>query len=186
VAEVMRGLQFPASQGLTFDYPIVLEGTTGCDADELKEAGMRFINMGQHAAALEKFEASLRCKQDPYVVSLAFMEACTAKNSAKARVYWPKLTSEQQKKFAIMCTRNGVDDYRDQDPALGTLNVFSKPNAEIMIDGRRMDLWTPIRGTQLQLPPGTHKVTFVLGGDRYTYPVELEAGKTLTLDKDLR
>ncbi len=76
-----------------------------CDAEASKEKGMTNINMGQHAAALVQFEASLRCKDDPYVKTLAFMESCASGNSAKAKVYYKKLTPAQQSKFAQICIR---------------------------------------------------------------------------------
>jgi tetratricopeptide (TPR) repeat protein len=79
-----------------------------CDANSLKDKGMENVNMGQHAAALAHFEASLRCKNDSYVISLAFMSACNSQNEAKARHYWPKLTGAQQTKFKVICSRNKI------------------------------------------------------------------------------
>lgn len=76
-----------------------------CDAEAHKDKGMQSINVGQHAAALAHFEASLRCKDDPYVRQLAFMEACASGNSPKAKYYYKKLTPSQQTKFAQICIR---------------------------------------------------------------------------------
>jgi hypothetical protein len=80
-----------------------------CDANALKDKGMENINAGQHAAALAQFEASLRCKYDSYVLSLAFMAACNSQNAAKAKVYFPKLTAAQQTKYKVMCVRNKIE-----------------------------------------------------------------------------
>ena len=80
----------------------------GCDADALKDKGMENVNMGQHAAALAQFEASLRCKNDPYVSQLAFMASCNSGNSPKAKLYFSKLTPAQQQRFQIMCIRQNV------------------------------------------------------------------------------
>lgn len=80
-----------------------------CDADALKDKGMENVNMGQHAAALAQFEASLRCKSDSYVLSLAFMASCNAQNQGKAKYYFNKLTPAQQAKFKQMCIRNHID-----------------------------------------------------------------------------
>ncbi|HEX5060612.1 MAG TPA: hypothetical protein VFV99_14690, partial [Kofleriaceae bacterium] len=80
-----------------------------CDAEALKEEGMQNINMGQHAAALSRFEMSLKCKRDPYVIQLAFMEACSSSNSPKAKYYYKQLTAAQQQKFAQICIRQKVD-----------------------------------------------------------------------------
>ena len=74
-------------------------------AESAKEKGMSNINMGQHAAALAQFEASLKCQPDPYVVQLAFMESCASSNSVKAKLYYKQLSSAQQTKFAQICIR---------------------------------------------------------------------------------
>src|SRR5690606_19041506 len=73
------------------------------------EEGMQRINLGEHAQALAKFEASLRCKEDPYTRQLAFMSACSAKDAAKAQQLYPTLTPAQQTKFKQICIRNGID-----------------------------------------------------------------------------
>lgn len=83
--------------------------TPNCDPDALKDKGMENVNMGQHAAALAQFEASLRCKNDSYVLSLAFMAACNAQNAGKARQYYGKLNPQQQSKYKVMCIRNHID-----------------------------------------------------------------------------
>jgi pSer/pThr/pTyr-binding forkhead associated (FHA) protein len=80
-----------------------------CDADALKDKGMENVNMGQHAAALAQFEASLRCKNDSYVLSLAFMAACNAQNASKAKTYYGRLTGAQQTKYKVMCVRNHIE-----------------------------------------------------------------------------
>jgi hypothetical protein len=80
-----------------------------CDADALKEEGMQSINLGQHAQALAKFESSLKCRRDAYVIQLCFMEACASSNSPKAKLYYKQLSTAQQAKFAQMCIRNKVD-----------------------------------------------------------------------------
>ena len=76
-----------------------------CDADALKDKGMELITQGQHAAALAQFEASLRCKNDSYVIQLAFMESCSSGNSGKAKYYFKRMTVAQQNKFAQICIR---------------------------------------------------------------------------------
>jgi len=83
----------------------VVASPANCDAELSKEKGMTHINGGQHAAALAQFEASLRCKDDPFVRQLAFMEACASGNSPKAKLYYKKLTASQQDKFGQICKR---------------------------------------------------------------------------------
>jgi hypothetical protein len=64
--------------------------------------------------------------------------------------------------------------------------VFSKPPAKILVDNVETNLKTPISGQTLSLAPGKHKVTFVIGDDRFTYPVVIKAGVTETMSKDLQ
>jgi hypothetical protein len=156
-----------------------------CDAEALKEAGMENISNGQHAAALAKFEASLKCKHSAFVVQLAFMESCASANSAKAKLYYKQLTRPQQQKFKQMCERNKVDyDFSDAQNEHGFLQLSSKPAAKVLIDGVDTGKTTPI--SSLEVSPGRHKVTFVVGGDRFTYSVEIAAGETVKMFKDLQ
>ena len=83
-------------------------GSGPCDAEALKEQGMQNINMGQHAAALIKFEASLACRDNSHTLQLAFMASCASGNSAKATQYYKQLPPYQQQRFAQMCMRNNT------------------------------------------------------------------------------
>ncbi|HEX5058152.1 MAG TPA: PEGA domain-containing protein [Kofleriaceae bacterium] len=118
IAAAINDAKFVATKnGGTFSYPFVFASPktvaptppAHCDADALKEQGMEAVNRGQHATALAKFEASLKCRNDPYVTQLVFMEACASKSSAKAKAYYVKLTSAQQAKFAQLCIRTNTD-----------------------------------------------------------------------------
>jgi len=66
------------------------------------------------------------------------------------------------------------------------LNVTSKPTARIAVDGVDSGLSTPIAGRALPLLPGRHKITFTVGGDKFTFPVVTKAGETATLHKDFQ
>jgi pSer/pThr/pTyr-binding forkhead associated (FHA) protein len=88
--------------------PITVTPPVGCDAEELKEEGVNLVSLGQHAAALAKFEASLKCKFSAYVLQLAFMEACASTNSQKAIQFYKQLSPAQQQKFAQMCIRTNT------------------------------------------------------------------------------
>ena len=79
------------------------------EAKTLYLAGVSQYRNKEYAAALAQFEASLRCSDDPYVRSLAFMASCSSQNSLKAKLYFKRLTPAQQTKFAQMCIRNGVE-----------------------------------------------------------------------------
>jgi len=113
-----------------------------CDAEAAKEKGMNNINMGQHAAAHAQFEASLRCKDDPYVRQLAFMEACASGNSPKAKYYYPLLTKGQQEKFGQICERQKPPvDYKvacnaevSKEKGMSYINMGQHENAFIQFE----------------------------------------------------
>jgi outer membrane biosynthesis protein TonB len=67
----------------------------------------------------------------------------------------------------------------------GYLAVTSKSPAKILVDGVDTGLSTPITGHMLPLSPGKHKVTFLIGTDRVTFPVVIKAGENSALHKDL-
>jgi PEGA domain-containing protein len=73
-----------------------------------------------------------------------------------------------------------ADPYAD-----GHLHVYSTPAARIFIDGSDTGLRTPIRGDKLSLSPGKHKVTFVVGDDKFTFAVRIKAGETQSITKTL-
>jgi hypothetical protein len=194
VKRVLDGARFAQTKnGGAFSYPFgfvatakapAVPSSASCDPNALKDAGMQNINLGQHAAALAKFEASLRCKKDPYVIQLAYMEACASSNSAKAKQYFKLMTPAQQAKFSQMCERNNVA-YLDEEGE-GYLNVFSEPPARIEVDGKDTGMTTPIDGQELMLSAGKHKITFIVRGERFTYTAYIKAGKTATISKDLQ
>jgi hypothetical protein len=83
-------------------------------------------------------------------------------------------------------TGGGTKTGDKDDPTKGYLQVFSKPAAKILVDGNETGLKTPISGHALPLTPGKHKITFVIGDDRFTYPVMIKAGSTESMTKDLQ
>ena len=62
----------------------------------------------------------------------------------------------------------------------GYLRIDTQPAARIYIDGVDTGVIAP---GALSMPPGHHKVTFVVGDARYTYPVTIVGGRTETLLK---
>jgi hypothetical protein len=118
------------------------------------------------------------------------MEACASSNSPKAKLYYKQMTPEQQEKFAQMCKRTNTP--YEQAPAAavdkdhGYLQITSTPTAKVWIDGADTGRQTPIAGPALKLTPGRHKVTFVIGADRFTYAVVIKAGETHMMSKDLQ
>lgn len=72
------------------------------------------------------------------------------------------------------------------DPATGKLAVFSMPSAKILIDGKDIKRSTPITSrAPLVLPAGRHKVTFVVGAEKFSFTVTITAGQLLELHKQL-
>jgi hypothetical protein len=75
-------------------------------------------------------------------------------------------------------------DGRDAADTNGYLRLSSTPVAKIWIDGVDTGQLTPISG--VAVAPGRHKVSFVVGSDRYTFAVKVEAGETAVLHKVLQ
>jgi hypothetical protein len=69
------------------------------------------------------------------------------------------------------------------DPTKGYVQLGSKPSAKIFVDGSDTGKSTPIK---LPVSPGKHKISFVVGDDRYTYPITVKAGETVPMQKDLQ
>ena len=76
--------------------------------------------------------------------------------------------------------RSGRDD--DLIETKGTLHLASKPSARIYLDGVDTGSSTPMI---LKVAAGKHKVTFVIGTDRYTFPATVTANQTTKVVKDL-
>jgi hypothetical protein len=203
IAAVIEKAHFAATQkGGSFSYPFVIPAPAktaaappaNCDAEALKEKGMENINMGQHAAALAQLEASLKCKNDAYVRQLAYMEACNSQNATKARTYFAMLSPDAQAKFEQLCIRNRINPRNgtavsdtDTTATMGYLQVATQPTGgKVLVDNVDTGFTTPVMGHMLKLTPGKHKITLVIGGDRFTYPVVIKAGVTETMSKDLR
>jgi hypothetical protein len=68
----------------------------------------------------------------------------------------------------------------------GYVAITSNPSAKIAIDGKDTGLSTPITGHALPASPGKHKITFVIGGDKFTFSVTVKAGETASVHKDLQ
>jgi len=72
------------------------------------------------------------------------------------------------------------------EPPRGYLIAWTTPWARVFIDGKDTGKMTPIAPrARIALTPGTHKVTFVVGAERFSYSVDVAAGETLRLKKDL-
>ena len=178
-------LQVCVRNGITRDQ---LEAS--CDVDDLMNKGMSQEQIGQHALALAAFEEAIRCKPSTRLYELSFMAACNTKSVSKAREYWVKIPPANAKQLKQMCVRNGItEDMLDGGPAApaptdgqGRVRIDSVPASDILVDGKPVG-HSPVVVT---IAPGKHKVTYVIGADRYTYPVTVKAGETETLSKDLQ
>jgi len=73
---------------------------------------------------------------------------------------------------------------KPDDKSNGYLTVSSKPSAKISVDGVDTGMSTPTG--KIQLTPGRHKVTFMVGDDKFTFAVNIKAGETTSLNKELQ
>lgn len=162
--------------------------TPSCDAGAHKDKGFEAINAGLHVDAVVQFEAAYKCNRDPTVPQIIVAQACAASDASTARRYYVLLSGTQKAAVLDVCAKLGIT--LEVPPAAGAqqgfLEVRSMPAAKILVDGKSTGLTTPITGQQLKLAPGKHKITFVIGDDRFTYPIVITAGRTEVMSKDLR
>jgi hypothetical protein len=193
IADAVAAFSFPAAHGRTrAKYPFAFAATT-CDAKALEEKGINAFGVGKHALALASFEQALACKPgDARLVKLSFMASCELKDLSKARTFWRQLAANEQATLVQICMRSGINpgDLNGDAPALegklgddGVANIYCRPEAKLLIDGVDTGQTTP---AHLQLRAGKHKVTFVVGQDRFTYPLTIRAGESETISKDLQ
>jgi len=100
----------------------------------------------------------------------------------KAAADKAKQAAADKAKQAAAKPKQPVDDGTPK----GWLQLTSKPPAKILINGNDTNLTTPVTGRALALPAGKHRVTFQIGGDKYTFVVTVKAGETVSLDKLLQ
>jgi hypothetical protein len=186
-------LAFPAKGGTAVvNYPFVFS-TAECDAHQLAGEGKEALVGGSYAHAIELFERSMICKPDATLDVLAYMAACKGGIANKVTKYHSNLDATQRRQLAPACLANHLDpvtgapipsefDFSKPPANAGYLQVFGKPAAKILIDGADTGRTTP---TKLKLTPGKHKITYVIGLDRFTYTITINAGETTTISKDL-
>jgi len=152
---------------------------SNCDAAAAEAEGEIALKDGQDALALGKFELALSCGAGATAERLAAMAACRIGDAARARRHVARLSPQASTGITQICIRNGID--LSDVKATGELRVTSKPPARVFVDGKEYGQ-TPM---SMQIVPGKHKVTFQVGDAKYTFPVVIEAGKTVSMVKSL-
>lgn len=181
----IRSAPFPPTlRGGSFSYPFVYESVAACDADVLRQKGDDHLATGMDAAALAAFESSLRCRPDPALIPKAYMAACRSKNAATAQKYYLLLPGASRSSLLQICNRQGIS-LREPAPIAtgGVIKISSMPSARILLDGVDTGKNTP---ATLNTTAGAHKVTFVIGDNKYTFKANVRAGETLQLSKDFQ
>jgi tetratricopeptide (TPR) repeat protein len=177
-------VQICMREGITRDD---LDGSgADCDADALQNKGIAAAGAGQHALALQAFEQALECKPgDSRLTKLAFMESCSESDVMKARTYYEQLDAAAKTSLQQMCFRSGIshDALEGKLGNDGIANISCTPEAKILIDGKDTGQTTP---AHLQIGAGKHKITLMVGQDRFTYPLTVRAGESTNFSKDLR
>ena len=69
--------------------------------------------------------------------------------------------------------------------AKGYVEVFSDPPAQVLVDYKPTGLTTPVTGQKILLSPGKHKITYVLGSSKSTFPIIVKPGEKTVLSKSL-
>ncbi|MBA3452162.1 MAG: PEGA domain-containing protein [Deltaproteobacteria bacterium] len=185
IKDLVHSAKFPATvNGGAFGYPFVFEASArACDADALRRKGDDHMGAGMDHAALAAYEASIQCRPTVNLDRQAYMAACRSKNAAKARLYFAKLSPPSKTQLAQICLRMGIDLEPTAEAKDGVILVSSNQPAKILLDGVDTGKITP---ATLRATAGKHKITLELDGDKFTYPVTVKPGETVTLTKVLR
>ncbi|MEJ7602495.1 MAG: FHA domain-containing protein [Kofleriaceae bacterium] len=80
-----------------------------CDAEALKLQGRDAFQSGSYPQAVKLFEQSLSCKFDQSLVPSLVLAACNSKNTAKAKMYYPRLSTGQQASIVQRCLDNKIE-----------------------------------------------------------------------------
>lgn len=154
----------------------------GCNADELSDRGRESYAAGQLADALGFFEEAIACRPEPRLQQKAFIAACNLRDVAKSASFWARMPQALRTQAVNICLRNGITE-EDLEAAMtpGKLRITSTPPAGVLVDGKEVGTSPVI----IEVAPGRHKVTLVVGADKYTYTVAAKAGETVTVDKHL-
>lgn len=199
VARIVNATTYsPTKRGVVFKYPIVFNAPpvdydfssnpfskkANCDAEQLLERGQALFSAGQPGEALDLFEQAYACKADKRTLKLMFASACKSKQTNKAQQIWKKLAEPDRNQVVSLCVSNGIliEDL-EATSGSGKLNVANKgAPAKVLVDGVEVGT-API---YMDLPAGKHKVTLVVGVDKYTFSVVIKAGETASLVKSIQ
>ncbi|MGN6103548.1 MAG: hypothetical protein ACTHU0_00345 [Kofleriaceae bacterium] len=88
----------------------IAESQLACDAAAPFDRGAQAHAKGDNAGALAWFEQSLACKEEPKVRQRALLSACNARNLARARHHYARLTQVQRDQALVSCVRNGISE----------------------------------------------------------------------------
>jgi hypothetical protein len=135
-------------------------------------------------AAAEKLAAD-KAAADKAKADKAKADKAAADKAAAEKAAADKAKADKLKRDKLPAEDNPADR-AGSTPSKGWVQLTSKPSAKILVDGNDTGLSTPITGRTLALTPGKHRITFQIGGDKYTFTVTVKAGETVTLDKMLQ
>ncbi|MGE3459969.1 MAG: protein kinase [Kofleriaceae bacterium] len=181
VRNVINGTEIPVNAG---ERRIRLVGGDGAECEQaVKLPAGKTININcplqpKAQPVPPPSPAPAPAPSDPGATTAASRDAGVVDPKAvkpKARSQEPASPSDQMAWDMI----DGPDKH-------GYLQIYSKPSARIFIDDKDTGMSTPITGKKLAVEPGTRRVQFVIGKDKFTFKVDVKAGAIETLNKDLQ
>jgi hypothetical protein len=208
VAKEIRATSFSATkQGTTFKYPFHFRTKVAtktvtkdydfsanpfaaskpkCDVDTLLQKGRDAFGANLAAQALQHFEAAYACTKDPSTVRFIVASACKAKNFAKARSYWKLLNESSRDQLQSLCVQNAITrEALEATPEANEparLQVTNIVPAKVLLDGIEIGT-TPL---DMEVKPGRHKLTLLVGNDKHTFTFTAAAGAAVTFSKDIQ
>jgi PEGA domain len=178
MAKWLGSIEFaPTLAGGKFRYPFVF---AGCDAEALMEQGSDALVSQDLDLSFARFEEAYACKPSVDTERRVMLLACKVKDVTRARELFRQMDANMRDFALSTCANNGVPQ-EALTQEMGHLKIRNTTPAKIFVDGKAVGI-TPI---SLDLAPGKHRVTFVVGDTKHTFVVELAAGAEATLHKDI-
>ena len=106
VEQVRR--EAPCDGGVAKAPEPAVDPAKACDFEDLLAKGQEQFSANNNAAALVHYEAAYKCGGGADALKFVFASACKAKNTAKAKVYWKRLSKNMKDSLISFCVSNGI------------------------------------------------------------------------------
>jgi Spy/CpxP family protein refolding chaperone len=154
-------------------------------SEKLAEAKRAYAGRHYQKALAVAEDALELSPGDQETMSIAAVTACKLHNVEVANKYLRRLRGQREAFVRQICLGEKVPLAEGPDvvETTGYLSVNTQPWARVVVDGKDTGMSTPIKN--LELVPGRHVVTFVIGDKKFAHAIVIKAGEEHRLVKKL-